>query len=1399
VSDNEVRPEAPPPPPAPAKPGEAGSWIDRIIRFCLENRLVVALAVLATTFAGIVFAPFDWDLGGLPRHPVATDAIPDIGENQQIVFTEWEGRSPKDVEDQITYPLTSALLGVPRVKVVRGYSNFGFSMVYLIFDEGADFYWTRGRVVEKLASLRPDLLPPGVRPTLGPDATALGQIFWYALEGRDPDGRPVGGWDLQELRSIQDWTVRLALLGARGVSDVGSIGGFEKEYQIDVDPDAMRAFGVGLDEIARAVQQSNIDVGARTIEINRVAYLVRGRGFLRGPADIEQAVIKAVDGVPVCVKDVARVSPGPAIREGALDKEGAEAVGAVVAVRHGFNPLEAIKNVKAKVAEIAPGLPTRAVVDWKRVGRDEVEAFARAHGFAAFDGADLRHADWVRHLRATPRAEWPPWITTSQVQVVPFYDRTDLILETLGTLNAAILEEVLVTVLVILVMVVHFRSSLLIGGLLPLAVLMCFTAMKVFGVDANIVALSGIAIAIGTMVDMGIIICENILNHLREAPPEESRLEVVYRAASEVGSAVLTAVSTTVVSFLPIFTMTGSEGKLFGPLAYTKTFALIASALVAVLVIPVGAHWLFTARSRSRFFTHLASLVLAVVGVGLGWRLGWWRLGGVLVAIGAYVSVLPYLPKRLRQASPWVATAAAVVLVGYVLTAHWEPLGPERGLVRNLVFVTVLVGGMLAFFALFQRFYATVLRWCLAHKWLFLCLPALVLAAGLYIWIGPGGVAAALGWVGARTWAAALYLAVPAAVVGAGLWVWRKAGLSPAGALAFFLVLPGVLVAPAVLAWTGLLPTEVPASVHGFKAAAWGDLEDRGPWTYVRWAVANDWEGRGQEFMPPLDEGSFLFMPVLMPHASIGQALEVLAMQDRAIRAISEVDGVVGKIGRAETPLDPAPLSMVETVITYKPEYAADTGGRRLAFAYDEARGEFVRDAAGRLVPDPAGRPFRQWRDQVRSADDIWREIVRVTEIPGVTTASKLQPIAARIVMLQSGIRAPMGVKIHGPDLETIERVGLQIEGILRQVPGVEPATVFADRIVAKPYVEIDIDREAIRRYGLSIRDVQDVVEAAIGGQAVTATVEGRERYGVRVRYLRERRDRLETLGRVLVPTPGGAQVPLDQLARIDTGVRGPEMIKSEDTALVGYVLFDKRPRYAEVDVVEACQQELRRRLDAGTLVLPAGTSYAFTGTYESQVRARRTLSLVLPAALFTIFLILYFQFRRSSTTLLVFSTIPVCWAGGFLLIWLYGQPWFLDFSVFGVGMRDLFQVHPINLSVAIWVGFLALFGIASDDGVVMATYLDQSFARREVRTVHDVREAVVAGGTRRIRPCLMTTATTILALLPVLTSSGRGADVMIPMAIPSFGGMCIELMTMFIVPVLYCAVREFRLKRQPR
>jgi len=449
-----------------------------------------------------------------------------------------------------------------------------------------------------------------------------------------------------------------------------------------------------------------------------------------------------------------------------------------------------------------------------------------------------------------------------------------------------------------------------------------------------------------------------------------------------------------------------------------------------------------------------------------------------------------------------------------------------------------------------------------------------------------------------------------------------------------------------------------------------------------------------------------------------------------------------------------------------------------------------VRDSSGNLIPDENGRPYRQWREHIKSPDDIWDEIVKAGQIPGTTGAPKLQPIAARVVMLQSGMRAPMGVKVKGPDLKTIEKFGLELERLLKDVPSVEAEAVIADRVVGTPYIEIDIDRGAIARYGISIQMVQDVIEVAIGGVGITTTVEGRERYPVRVRYLRELRDQIETLGKILVPAMDDAQIPLIQLAKIRY-VPGPQMIKSEDTFLTSYVLLDKKPKFAEVDVVEQCQKYLKDKIAAGELVVPPGVSYAFAGSYESQIRAQKTLMVVVPLALFIIFMILYLQFKSVITTFMVFSGIIVAWGGGFLMIWAYAQPWFLDFSVFGVNMRELFQVHTINLSVAIWVGFLALFGIASDDGVVMCTYLEQSFGKLKPTTVKEVHEAVIRGGTRRIRPCLMTTATTILALLPVLTSTGRGSDIMVPMAIPSFGGMTIEILTMLIVPVLYCWIKE--------
>ena len=1253
--------------------GGGYAWLDGILRFCLHNKLVVTLLVLFVVAFGILVAPFDWDLAGLPRDPVPVDAIPDLGENQQIVFTKWMGRSPQDVEDQITYPLTVALLGLPQVRTVRSYSFFGFSTIYVIFKEKADFYDSRSRILEKLNSLPPGTLPQEVQPALGPDATALGQIFWYTLEGRDEAGQPTGGWDLDELRSIQDWYVRYALLSAEGVSEVASVGGFVREYQIDVDPDAMLAFGIGLDQVFQAVRQSNVDVGARTIEINSVEYVIRGLGFLENLEDIEQSVIAVRENVPVTISDVATVALGPALRRGALDKEGAEAVGGVVVVRYGENPLSTIKNVKEMIAEISPGLPRKTLPD----GR------------------------------------------TSQVAIVPFYDRTGLIYETLGTLNTALTEEILITIIVVIVMIMHLRSSVLIAGLLPLAVLMCFIGMRFFHVDANIVALSGIAIAIGTMVDMGVILCENILRRLQEADPEEDRLEVIFRAASEVGSAVVTAVATTIISFLPVFTMEAAEGKLFKPLAYTKTFALFASVIVALTIIPPFAHLLFTRKVSSSFARRVSAVLLIVVGLLAVWKLSLW-VGAALILWGLYTLLENRLPASVRRHGTLFANYVAVVMVALILTEHWLPLGPDRGVPLNFLFVVLCLGGTLLFFSLFARHYPRLLGWCLAHKLLFLSGPVLLILLGLTIWQGFEGV-------------------------------------------------------------FGFLPGVRDETGDAFLGRLWSGPKHTFP-------------GLGKEFMPPLDEGSYLFMPTTMPHASIGEALDVLQKLDLAMASIPEVAQVVGKLGRAESPLDPAPISMVETIVNYVPEYKLDRDGHRMRFRYDRGRGEYVRDEYGELIPDPRGRPYRQWRPEILTPNDIWDEIVRVTKLPGTTSAPRLQPIAARIVMLQSGMRAPMGVKVKGPDLETIDRVGLQIEQYLKEVPSVEASAVIADRIVGKPYLEIDIDREAIARYGLTIRKVQDVIEVAIGGRLVTTTVEGRERYPVRVRYARELRDTLEELGRILVPTPTGAQIPLIQLA-VFNYVRGPQAIKSEDTFLVGYVLFDMKPGQAEVDVVEDAQRYLAEKIASGEFEVPAGVSYAFAGSYENQVRSEKKLLLVMPLALFAIFMILYLQFRSAVTTAMVFSGIFVAWAGGFLLIWLYGQPWFLDFSFFGTDLRTLFQIHPINLSVAVWVGFIALFGIASDDGVVMATYLDQTFARRRVRSVADVREATIAGASRRIRPALMTVATTILALLPVLTSTGRGADIMVPMAIPAFGGMLVVLLTVFTVPVLYCSVQELRWK----
>ena len=1239
--------------------------LDRLIGIPLENRLITLVVLAAVLIWGVLAAPFDWEIPGLERSPIPVDAIPDIGENQQIVFSEWAGRSPQDIEDQITYPLTVALLGTPEVKTVRSFSMFGFSTIYVIFNEGVDFYWSRSRILEKLNALPSGTLPEEVKPALGPDATALGQVFWYTLEGRDAQGEVTRGWDLHELRSIQDYYVKYGLATAHGVAEVASVGGYVKEYHIDVNPQALRHYEISLLQVFQAVKNANNEIGARTVEINRVEYMIRGLGFVKSISDIEATVLKVIDNAPITIADVAHVSYGPALRRGALDKEGAEVVGGVVVTRYGENPLATINAVKTKIKEISPGLPSKSLAD----GR------------------------------------------TSKVTIVPFYDRSGLIHETLGTLNHALRDELIITLIVILVLLMHLRASILISMLMPAAVLITFVGMKLFNVDANIVALSGIAIAIGTIVDMGIIMTENILKKLEEGDASVSVMAKISEAAREVGPAILTAVSTTVISFLPVFTMEGAEGKLFKPLAYTKTFALISSVILAILILPMIASFVFSAKTRKSWATKLSLLLL----LGLSFWVGFNYNVAVALVLGS-IAVLQLLKPRMKS-YPWLfhsqtVNALLVLDVIIILTLTWVPLGHEYNLFWNFIFVSIVLGSLLWLIHAYTAIFPRLLGWMLNHRGYALLMPALVITVGMNAWIG----------------------------------------------------------FDTIFAWS---PDFIRSSRPYQK-------------------LAHTFPGLGREFMPALDEGSFLYMPTTMPHAGMEEALDVVSTLDQALYSVPEVDEVVGKIGRAETPLDPAPLSMIESVISYKSEYKQDKSGNILRFK-ESVTGDFEYDTDGDLIPDPHGKPFRQWRPQIRNNQDIWDELIKVAQLTGTTSAPKLQPIAARIVMLQSGMRAPMGIRVQGTNIESMEAFGVELEQRLKEVPSVKASAVFADRIVGKPYLEIDIHREAIARYGLSIMDVQQVIAVAIGGKQVGSTIEGRERYPIRVRYMREYRENSEDFESILVPTPSGAQIPMGQLASINF-TRGPQVIKSENTFLLSYVLFDKQDDYAEVEVVEQARNYLEDLTKSGQLTVPEGISYQFTGSYENQVRATKRLRIVLPLALVSIFIILYMQFKRTSTTLVVFSGIFIAWTGGFTLLWLYGQPWFMNFSIAGLDIREIFQIHEINLSVAVWVGFLALFGIATDDGVLISTYLDQKFKEANPQTREEIRTAAIFAGQRRIRPAMLTTATTLLALIPVLTSTGRGADVMVPMAIPSFGGMLFAISNTFVVPMLYVMLAERRI-----
>ena len=1228
--------------------------LNRIIRYFLENRVVTLLLLVLIIVWGISTSPFNWHGGIIPRNPIPVDAIPDIGDNQQIVATEWMGRSPKDIQDQITYPLTTSLLGIPGVKTIRSSSMFGMSFIYIIFDDDIEFYWSRSRILEKLNSLPLGTLPEGVQPTLGPDATALGQIYWYTLEGRDPKtGKPTGGWNAEELRTIQDFYVKYTLSSAEGVSEVASAGGFVKEYQIELNPDAMYAFNVSVMDIMSAIKKNNLDIGAETMEINKVEYLIRGLGYIKNVKDIENAVITVREGVPVRISDVAFVNIGPGTRRGGLDKEGVEAVGGVVVARYGSNPLEVINNVKAKIKEMEPGLPQKVLADG----------------------------------------------TVSKVTVVPFYDRTGLIKETIGTLETALSHEILICVIVIIVLVLNLRASIVIASMLPIAVLATFIIMRYTGIAANIVALSGIAIAIGVMVDVGVVFVESIIRY-REMPENrhiqggKAFVNLIYKAVSEVSGAISTAMITTIVSFLPVFTMEAQEGKMFSPLAYTKTYALASAFVLGLILLPSLSYWLFSIKIHSRLIRKILNCLLIVAGIALLIIYGSIPAIG-LTAVGVNNLLSGYWKKP--QMSTYINIGITLFVTIYYLSEEWLPMGPQKGMLPNILFVAGCVAIILSILWLLVMYYERILRWCLL---------------------------------------------IPGATIVFGFWIWR---------------------------------------------------------------------GIGQEFMPSLNEGSFLLMPTSMPHSGIEQNLDYIEALDKRLASIPEVETAIGKWGRVNSALDPAPVQMFENMINYRPECILNEDGKRERFKVNR-QGEYLLKDGGvynpkdgfrlipsdSLIPDAKGDYFRQWRPEIKNTNDIWQQIVNVTHLPGLTSAPKLQPIEARLVMLSTGMRAPMGIKVYGPDLETIEKAGKAIEKALKEVPSVIPSSVFYDRAVGAPYLEIELNRENMARYGVNVEDLQEILSAAVGGMVLTRTVEGRERFPVRLRYARELRDNPEALGMILVPIATGAQVPLKELADINY-TRGAQMIQSENTFLVGYVIFDKLAGKAEVDIVKEASRILEQQIKEGELNLDPGVSYKFAGNYEQQERATSRLMIVVPLALLIVLLVLYFQFKTVTASLIHFSGVFVAFAGGFILLWLYGQDWFMNFSIAGENMRDLFQMHTINLSVAVWVGFIALFGVATDDGVLMGTYIHHVFLERDPRTKHDIREAVVAAGLKRVRPAAMTTATTLIALLPVLTSTGKGADIMVPMAIPTFGGMLIQSMTMFVVPVLQCWWRENAIKKEQK
>jgi Cu(I)/Ag(I) efflux system membrane protein CusA/SilA len=1069
--------------------------INRLIEWSLRNRFLVVCGLLLV---------IGWGIRSLYRTPV--DAIPDLSENQVIVFADWPGRSPQEVEDQVTYPLSVNLQGLTGVKTVRASSMFGFTFITVIFEETIDNYFARSRVLERLNYLG-DNLPAGVVPKLGPDATGLGWVYQYYL-AVDPVKAPQGGYDLSQLRAVQDWFIRYQLNALPGVADVGSIGGFVRQYQIEVSPLRMRTRQISLQDVLEAVEQSNLNVGGKVIEENGMEFVVRGLGLIESVTDLENIVLKESGGTPVYLRDVATIQLGGEFRRGALDVDGQEVVGGVVVMRNGENGLAVIRQVKEKIAQIIPSLPPG-------------------------------------------------------VSIKPFYDRSTLIERTIATLKTALLEEILLVALAHIVFLWHFRSILIVTLPLPISILISFILMRQFGITSNVMSLSGIAIAIGVLVDAGIVMTENVIRHCERREEQKGgqlRLtaaetwQVTLEAAQQVGRPIFFAMVIIILAFIPVFTLVGEEGKLFHPLAFTKTFAMVGATLLAVTIVP---------------------------------------------ALCTFLVRGPFRPEEQN----WIMR-------------------------------------------LMLKIYNPVLDWALAHRRLVLGTAALLLAIAMVLAFGlPGPVARAL-----ASWPRAAKLA----------------------------------------------------------------------------------QGMGREFMPALNEGSLLFMPVLLPSTSLTEIKRLIAWQDRVMKQVPEVQSAAGKLGRSETATDPAPVEMIETTLELKPE--------------------------------------SQWRPGMTQQKLIAELTEKLSQVPGYVPGF-LHPIEGRILMLSTGIRAQVGVKILGGNLEALQKKAFEVEKVVREIPGA--AGVAPSRLQGKPYVNIELDRVAMARYGLRAKTVLDVVETGLGGKNVTTTIEGRQRFPIQVRFQRDDRDEIERLGDALVFTPSGKIIPLGQVAKIKR-VIGPSEITSENGRLRVFVQANVQGRDLGSFVREA-----RERI-AREITLDQGMTIEWSGQYENQLRAQRTLQIIVPTVLGIIFLLLYVVYHSAKEAAHVILAVPFALTGGVFLQYLLGY----------------------NFSVAVWVGYLALFGTAIETAIVMVVYLEEALqkkhAERGTEFNHaDLIQAVKAGAKLRLRPKLMTVATTVAGLLPIMWSTSTGSEVMRPLAAPVIGGMVSSFIHILIVtPVLFAWLRERELKR---